>query len=381
MVVSADPFDIPLATLRRRRSAKWTLAPDGSLPAWVAEMDVTLAPAVASALHDAGDLSDTGYAGDDGSFVAAFGSFASARWGWQPAPERCLVFADLSASGSSVLTQLAGSDGRVAFTPPVYNAFYSWLAASGLQAVEVPLVDVSTGGKFDLSGMASVLASGVRVILLSHPHNPTGRVWTADELAAVADLAESAGATVVSDEIHAPLTYPGVPFTPFLTVSPAARRVGVALHSASKAFNLAGLKASVVVTDPAGPSVQHGDEDAWGVGLFGLLAGEAAFRDGTEWLDAVASGLAARAEHIRSRLADSPIGYQPPTASFLAWLDFRSALPGDDDPAATILSRTGLFLSSGPTFGTGGAGFARLNFATSWDLLDDALDRVLAAVS
>lgn len=376
-----EPFDLTLAELERRRSAKWTLAPHAGLPMWVAEMDVRLAEPVRRVLHDAIEAGDTGYPGDHIALAQAFADFSQARWGWRPDVSHAETFADLAASGTTLLRRFAGQSGTVVLTTPVYNAFYIWCDAAGVTPVEVPLREATTGARLDLAGIERALQDGTRLVLLSNPHNPTGSVPTRDELAAVADLADRYGAVVISDEIHAPLTHPGVEFTPFLSVSDAARRTGVCIVSASKAFNLAGLKASLLLADPTGPDLRDlPDPDVRFVGHLGALSAETAFREGGPWLDAVVAQLAANVVHASTRLAaELPrIGVTVPRASYLMWLDVSDYDLGED-PTPAIAERAGVVLSPGPAFGRGGAGHARLNVGTSPAVLDEGLDRLVRA--
>lgn len=189
-------------------------------------MDVRLAEPITAALREAEESSDTGYPGDGPAYAEAFAAFADARWGWHGDPQLCIGYPDLNASGVAVVAHFARAEGRVVITPPVYNAFYVWRNDAGLQPVEVPL-GVNTGIP-DLDGIAAALADGVRVVLISNPHNPLGRLWRREESARLADLAAQHDAVVISDEIHAPLTFPGQEFVPYLTVSENASTRGLA---------------------------------------------------------------------------------------------------------------------------------------------------------
>lgn len=379
--MSNDPFNIPLDELRKRRSAKWTLAPEGALPLWVAEMDVRLAEPITARLREAIDLSDTGYSPGDAGLAREFAGFAQRNWDWEVDPELCTGYPDLGASGVATLQHFAGSDGRVVITPPVYNSFYVWLRDAGLVPEEVTL---APDGTPDLDGIDRALASGIRVVLISNPHNPFGRLWRREELTELAEIADRNNATVISDEIHAPLTHPGNTFVPFLTVSETARRRGIALHSASKAWNLAGLKSSLVVRAPESPTFPVAEEAPWSMGLLGVLAAEVAFSPaGEPWLYDVRSRLQERSRHVLDRLASElpKVRVAIPEAGYLMWLDLREAMPADNDPSATLVAKEKLFLSPGHWYGEAGRGFARLNIATSETILDDALDRLVRAAS
>ena len=379
------PFDLSLEEMREHRSAKWSRVPADVLPAWTAEMDVRTAPAVAEALRTAIDRSDFGYAGDPAPVTEAFTGFARDTWGWDPSAGtgRMRLFADVGQAAMEVLRVVTRPGDRVVINPPVYLSFYPWLKALDLEPLEVPMLDVASGGRLDLEGMRSALASGARVVLLCTPHNPLGHVYTAEELSAVAELAAEHDALVVSDEIHAPLVHPGSPepFLPFLAVSDAARQVGVALHSPSKAWNTAGLKTAIGVTAVEGRWSGVREELEWSPSILGQYAAAAAYADGREWLDTVRAGIEQRTAQLVDLLAEHLPGvrYQPGHASYLAWLDCR-ALGLGDDPAATFLARGRVQLSPGPAFGAGGAGFARLNIGTSEELMTEAVRRMASAL-
>jgi cystathionine beta-lyase len=371
-----------LSRLRTRRSEKWTTYDDDVLPLPVAEMDVRLADPIAAVLHAAVDNSDTGYAGAKTQFVDAFADFAADRWAWTLDPASVWTCADVATGVTEVLRLLVAPGDPVLLSPPVYPPFWSWLRAVGARPVEVAL---AANGRLDLGGIERALATeGVRVVLLCHPQNPTGRVHGADELRALASAAARYGVTVLADEIHAPLTMPGVDFPPYLTVSPEAADTGIAFHSASKAWNLAGLKSAQIVAVGAGPRavLQRLSPDLHcGVGQFGMLAGTAAYRDGVAWLDELRAVLASNVDLFASLLAtELPlVGFQRPDSTYLAWLDFGRLGLGDD-PAEVLRNRGRVALSSGPRFGSPGIGHARLNLGCHPDVLREAVHRMAAAL-
>jgi cystathionine beta-lyase len=220
-------------------------------------------------------------------------------------------------------------------------------------------------------------------VLLCNPHNPTGRVFTVDELAALAALVDRHGARVVVDEVHAPLVMPGHRHVPYATVSERAADHSVTIVSASKAFNLAGLKCAQVV------ATNHADAARWrnlrvfevpGPTPLGIAASTAAYRDGGEWLDRLVAYLAgnraALSEHLAAGLP--AVRCRPPEATFLAWLDCSSL--GLDDPARFFLDEARVALSDGPPFGPGCEHHVRLNFATSRALLAQIVEAMSAAV-
>jgi cystathionine beta-lyase len=371
--------EIPLERLRRRRSAKWALHGE-ALPAWVAEMDFPLASPVKRALVAAIELDDCGYAAPaELGLAPAFAEFAAARLGWEVDPARVAASPNVVAALTAVLGAVAEPGARVVINTPVYHPFFAIVAEAGCELVEAPLVE----GELDLEAIERELAAGAAALILCSPHNPSGSVPSRGQLAAIADSAARHGSWVLADEIHAPLTLAGAEHVPFLTVSEAAREHGIAFSSASKSFNLAGLMCSQIVTasERAAAVTRRLPFLATHCGHLGAIASIAAFREGGPWLDDVLAVLdsnrALLGELLAARLPE--VGYEPPRASYLAWLDLRGLDLGEN-PAAAILERGGLALNSGPTFGPQGAGFARLNFGTSPALVEEAVERIARAV-
>lgn len=363
---------------------KWRTYPDDVLPLWVAEMDVPLAEPVARAVTDAIALGDTGYPAGT-AYARALAEFARQRWDWEgPAVERTAIVPDVMLGIVEVLKLVSGPGDAVVVNCPVYQPFYQFVEHADRRVVEAPL---GQDLRIDFAALEDAfqraVAGGRRAAyLLCSPHNPTGTVHTAAELAAVADLADGYGVRVVADEIHAPVVASGTVFVPYLSV-PGAQS-GMSLMSASKAWNLAGLKAALAVAGPAAADdlARIPEEVSHGPSHVGVLAHVAALRAGTDWLDALLTGL----DDNRRLLADlldehlPAVRYEPAQGTYLAWLDCRALLPGDD-PAAVFLERGRVALSPGPSFGTGGAGHARLNLATSPELLTEAVRRMAAAVT
>lgn len=380
----AAPFDLTLEQMREHRSAKWSRVPADVLPAWTAEMDVQAAEPVRDALRLAVERSDFGYAGEPTAVLEAFAGFARDRWGWDPlaGAGRARLFADVGQGAKETLKALTSPGDEVVLNPPVYLSFYPWLASLRLRAREVPMLDVAQGGRLDLEGMQQAFASGARVALLCHPHNPLGLTYPAQDLAALAELAAEHDAVVISDEIHAPLVHPGAPrgFVPFLSVSDAARQVGIALHSPSKAWNTAGLKTAIGLTAVEGRWPRIPAETDWAPSILGQYAAVASYTDGREWLEQVRAGLQERTGQLADLLAEHLPGvrYHPGHSSYLAWLDCRELGLGDD-PAAFFLEHGRVQLSPGPAFGAGGKGFARLNYGTSEELMTEAVRRMASA--
>ncbi|MEU9479879.1 aminotransferase class I/II-fold pyridoxal phosphate-dependent enzyme [Streptomyces sp. NPDC048191] len=380
-----DPLRaLDLEQLRRRTSMKWRTYPADVLPLWVAEMDVALAGPVVRAVTAALALGDTGYPAGT-AYAEALAAFAAARWTWDGiAVERTAIVPDVMLGVVEMLKLVTGPGDPVIVNPPVYPPFFQFVTHMDRRVVEAPL---GAGLRLDPAALeeafrAATAGAGRAAYLLCSPHNPTGTVHTAGELTAVAALAERHGVRVVADEIHAPLVAPGVTFTPYLSM-PGAEN-GLSLMSASKGWNLAGLKAALALAGPgaAADLARLPEEVSHGPSHVGVIAHTAALREATGWLDALLAGLDENRRLLAALLAEHlpAIRPHPAEATCLAWLDCR-ALGLGDDPAQVFLDRGRVALSSGLPFGTGGAGFVRLNLATSPGILTEGVGRMAAALA
>ncbi|PPL19131.1 MalY/PatB family protein [Microterricola pindariensis] len=379
--VAAESLD----RLRTRTSAKWAHFPADVLPLPVAEMDFPLAEPIAAALHNAVRRSDTGYAASSLPQAEAFAGFAARRLGWAVDPARVSSTADVSMGIVEALRQAVKPGDGVIITPPIYPPFFDLAPEAGARIVEVPLAGgIEDGWALDLPAIEQAFADGARAMVLCNPHNPVGLCHSAETLRELAEIAARHNATIVSDEIHGALTLGGAQYVPFLSVSDAAREHGVAVTSASKAFNLAGLKCALIVTASArGDALRAAMpyEVEWRTSIFGQIASIAAFRDGDEWLDGVRGTLDENRRLLRSLLEEQLPGtrYRLPDATFLAWLDL-SGLGWGDDPAGRALEVAKVALTPGISFGAEvGRGHARLNFACSPEVLSEAVARIAAA--
>lgn len=380
-----DVDDIDLAALRGRLSAKYQYYDADVIPAWVAEMDFPLAAPVATALHGAIDRSDTGYRSARG-LAEGLVDFAASRWSWSIPTERVVPIPDVLTGVAQSLLLLTEPGDGVVINPPVYPPFFSTVRdVSRRTLVEVPMARGDDGTyTWDLPALEAAFARpDVRAFVLSSPHNPTGNVPDRATLLAIAELSRRYEVLVVSDEIHGPLALPGAEHVPYLTVADDDA-LAIALVSASKAWNLPGLKcAQLVGTARTAPLIAERMplEVTYGTGHLGAIAAVAAYREGGPWLDDVIAVLDANRRLLGDLLAEHlpAAGYVPPAASYLAWLDLRAYDLGED-PAAEILRRGRVALSAGPTYGSGGAGHARLNFATSPAVLTEIVRRIASVV-
>ncbi|MFE7466800.1 aminotransferase class I/II-fold pyridoxal phosphate-dependent enzyme [Streptomyces sp. NPDC057499] len=242
----------PLTELRQRLSAKWQTFPNDVLPLPVAEMDFPLAEPVAAALHQAIRRSDTGYAAPTADLAKAVAGYALRTWDWDIGPDGVHTVADVGIGILETLRRIVAPGDKVVISPPVYEPFSWWVQEVGAHVVEAPLTEapsadgIARGPRLDLDALERAFTDGARAYLLCSPHNPLDLVHPREDLAALAELAEKYGVFVLADEIHAPLVLAGAQFVPFLSVSQEARRWGFSFLSASKGWNLAGLKAATI---------------------------------------------------------------------------------------------------------------------------------------
>jgi cysteine-S-conjugate beta-lyase len=385
MELLTAPLDdeISLERLRRRTSQKWKRYAAEVLPLFVAESDFPTPPAIARALHDAIDLGDLGYA-SPARLGEAFASFAKNRFGHAPDPRDIIAVPEVMLGVAEILRVISEPGDRVVVNSPVYPPFFMTVDEVRRQIVDVPLRNTPNGYELDFDALESAFASGARIYLFCNPHNPVGRAYSRDDVLRVGSLAERYGVAVLADEIHAPLLLPGATHTPFQSVAEETGARAVTLTSASKGWNIAGLKCALAMTSCEwGRAVfkKLPKELPERVGHLGVIATQAAFAEDVPFLDRAIAHLEVQRANVQTLLAQyglEKIRYVPPQAGYLAWLDCRE-LALSEEPAAVFLKRGRVALYPGRYFGAQGAGYVRLNFATSTAILGEAVQRMSVA--
>lgn len=381
--------DVDVDRLRRRRSVKWRRHPPDVLAAWVAEMDYPIAPVIREALLEAIDREDYGYPLNDAEsgVPEALAGWLRERHGWAADPRRIFLVPDV-LKGIELAIETYSPDGTAVVVPtPTYAPFFEVVRVCGRELVPVPMstVPMSTGpmstvpmsgSAMDLDRIAAALAAGARTVLISNPQNPTGRAYTAAELAGLMRVVERYGARLISDDVHSPLTLPGARYVPAGQAFPDV----ITVTSASKAWNVPGLKCAQVVLGT------DADAQRWrglsmlrthGTTTFGIAATVAAYQRGGPWLDELVTYLDGNRELI-GKLLPAGLGYRAPEATYLAWLDCAGLdVP---DPMLFFRERARVAVHAGYDFGPGGERHVRLNFATSAALLTRILEAMDAAV-
>jgi cysteine-S-conjugate beta-lyase len=379
--------DLDVTALRRRSGEKWAGFPADVLPAWVADMDFPACPAIRELLDERVALSDFGYPGDGAlqSVKERFAARAAERFGWNVEPRRIELLTDV-VQGLYVALLTCSEPGEAAVVQtPVYPPFLQAVPECRRRLVLNPLQWNGTAYAIDFEGLGAAIDAGTRLLLFCNPQNPTGRAFSRAELEPLAALVLERDLLVCSDEIHADLVYPGHRHVPFATLAPEIAARTVTLTSASKAFNIAGLRCAVAVFGSDELQARFNSLPAHlrgGLSSLGLAATELAWREGQPWLDEALAYLDANRDYAARFIAERlpQVRHAKPEATYLAWLDCR-ALPLDPDPARFFLSRARVALSDGAAFGAVGEGFVRLNFATSRTLLAEILERMRAAIA
>jgi len=386
-MVQADTFDaVTIEALRRVGGVKWSLFPD-KIGAFVAEMDFGTAPAVAQALHSAVDVGMVGYLPSAWSdqMAQAYVTWAHAQYDWDVRPEHVRPLADVLAGLQMTLTHFCEPGAPVILPTPAYMPFVTLPVALGHPVIEVPLVVEGGRYVYDVDVLDGAFRSGGRLLILCNPHNPAGRVLDRGEMAAIAEVVDRYDGRVFADEIHAPLVYPGHQHVPYASISEVTAGHTITAASASKAWNLPGLKCAQAILSndldakrwaDVGMMAEHG------ASTLGVIANTAAYTAGGQWLAEVVAYLDTNRQHLGTLLAEKipQIGYSTPEGTYLAWLDCRSLGLGDH-PSEYFLEHGGTAMTDGALCGDAGKGFARFNFALPRPILEQAVDQMADAVA
>ncbi|MDK8791394.1 aminotransferase class I/II-fold pyridoxal phosphate-dependent enzyme [Corynebacterium sp. MSK039] len=422
---NSSTLELPtLAELRRRGTKKWRGYPDDVIPMWVAESDFHTCPAVARAIQDCVDREYFGYSADDVELREALAAFYERRFGWSFSPDWVRSVPDVVTGVTIAVEELTPAGSAIVLPVPAYNPFFEIPDVTGRPAIEVPM---TPEGGFDLAALEEVFASGTattrgRVVgteeghggnaeeshgtapagslILCNPYNPLGRVFSEEELRDVVELAAKYNVRVISDEIHAPIVYPGHQHTPAASISEIAAENTITVTATSKGWNTAGLRcAQMILSSPRDHEIMAGVHKlrTGEASTIGIAAATAAYSDESGWLEEQIDYLSGNLDLIERRLPEVLPGakFHRPEGTYLLWVDARdvpglgattgansetSTDPaGPTDPAEQILQRAKVAFNTGAIYGAGGAGHLRINFATSREILTQALDRIAAA--
>ena len=358
---------------------------DDVIPLWVADMDFAVAQPIMDAMGARLAQGIFGYTSRPDSYFEAVSLWQQKRHGWSP-DAGLMAFSPGVVPTLSALVELYSKPGDpILIQPPVYPEFASAITKRGRRPLEAPLKVEDGRYTADLEAFEAALAQRPALFILCSPHNPVGRVWTREELGAMCGLCAAHGVRVVSDEIHSDLLLWGNRHIPTATLSPETAGQVITCLSGTKTFNLAGLQASTTVF-PNREELERFNEfwrrlDISRNNCFSLVAMEAAFRGGDEWLDQLLPYLEENMQFVRDYCAAYIPQVRPnlPEATYLMWLDCRGLGLPDGELAEFMVRRAGLGLNPGVSFGSGGEGFMRLNAACPRSVLERALGQLRAA--
>ena len=378
--------DVDVRRLRKTRGEKWQHYPDDVLPLWVADMDFPLAEPIRELLRETLENSDVGYPLHPRreGLPTIFATRVKERFGWDLDPARVAVITDVVQGMYVALSTLTSEGAGTVVQTPVYPPFLSCVNHLGRRMVTNELPAADSGYTIDFDALRACIDADTEAIMFCNPQNPTGRVFRREELEQLAELAIEADLVIISDEIHADLVFAPHRHIPLATLGPEVAARTVTLASATKAFNIAGLRCSVAAFGSAELQKRFSSLSRHilgGLGSLGTAATELAWTRCQPWLDDVLRYISGNLDLLEQFLrAELPaVRYFRPEGTYLAWLDCRPlGLPRE--PYEFFLEDARVALSRGESFGQGGDGFIRLNFATSKSILTDALERMAKAV-
>jgi cystathionine beta-lyase len=382
------PYDFDRLPPRRQTdSLKWHRY-GNVLPLWVADMDFPAPEPILAALRERVAHGVFGYGAPPDALTETLCARMADLYRWAVTPEQIVYLPGL-VCGLNVVCRAIGEPGdEVLVQTPVYPPF---LSAPGYQERRLVTAELTVECRdgwlyytFDDAAFAATIGPRTRLFILCHPHNPVGRAFTVEELTRLATLCERYDLTVCSDEIHCDLLLDGRRHTPLAALSPDIAQRCITLMAPSKTFNIPGLGASFAIIQ--NPELRRRFKQALrgivpDVNILGLTAALAAYQHGGDWLRELLLYLAANRDYVADFVTRSMPGVRVtvPEATYLAWLDCREAgISGN--PLEFFLQQAGVALNDGATFGPGGEGFVRLNFACSRALLTEGLERMRAAL-
>ena len=377
-----------LAELHTHRSEKWRAFPHDVLPLPVAEMDFPVAEPITALLSEMVAKSDLGYLGPIPELGLGFKKFAAERWNWNVDEKQVHVATDVGVGVVEILRVFTQPGDSILISSPVYHNFYTWVNETKLALVDVPFErtgdEAANPWVINWQSIQKAYESGIKAHLLCSPHNPLGFIYTKQDLLKIVALAKKHNVLIISDEIHAPLTYSDETFVPILSLGSDAESVSVCVTAASKGWNIAGLKCAIIVSqnDHMNSKLAHlAPAMHYRASLLGGFATAVAFAEGGVWLDTVIAQLDHNRHLIKGLLAEKlpTVRYHIPHNSYLAWLDLESLHLGVD-PSVTLIEKGRVALSPGHGFGKQCSQYARLNFATSPEIISEAIDRIARAV-
>jgi cysteine-S-conjugate beta-lyase len=382
---------------RGSNSMKWyapaTLTPDevaaDPLPMWVADTDFKAPQAVLDALHQAVDYGVFGYpAGPTDRYLEAVTGWQARRFGWEVPPEWVLTTAGVITTLKTAVQAFSSPGDSILIQPPVYAHFHNDVLLNGRHLAYAPLERTADGYRFDAVVFEAAIRPGTKLFILSHPHNPTGNVWSEAELAAMGEICARHGVLVIADEIHQDLIInPARRHVPFASLGPQFARNSITCTAPSKTFNLPGLQCANVFVPDRGLREELARQYERNVfpmvNVMGMVAGEAAYTHAEPWLGQLLSYLRANHAHFAASVngATGKLRVLPADSLYLAWMDCRGLGLDADSLDKFMLTTARLWLDKGQKFGVEGHGYMRVNLGCPRATVDEAIRRLTTAVA
>ena len=376
-------YDFDKITERRNtNSLKWDVL-ENEIPMWVADMDFETAPAVKREVMKTAELGIYGYSTSTDEYFKAYASFFRERYGAPFTPDCMVYVSGVVAAISSIVRRVTHPGENVLIQAPVYNIFYNSIRNNGRNILSSDLVYKNGEYNIDFSDLEKKLADKqTSLMILCNPHNPIGKIWDRKTLKKIAELCEKHSVTVVSDEIHSPITEPGKKYVPFASVSKTADEISITCLAASKAFNIAGLQSSCLYIKNS--TLRHkifrgiNNDEVGEANIFALNANIAAFNEGRDWLDELNIYIAQNKRFAEKYIDDNipSLHVVPSEATYLIWVDISGVSSDSKIFAERLRKQTGLFVNDGEEYGECGKSFIRINLGTQRSRVEDGLKRL-----
>ena len=375
-----------LVNRRGSGSIKWDLAGENELPMWVADMDFRAPECVREALAKRVEHGVFGYCMPDDAWSKAYADFYRDLFHWDLNPKDvifCLGVVPVLSSSVRALTEVGDN---VVICTPVYNIFFNSILNSKRVALEVPLLFDGESYSLDYEGLEKAFAEEkTKLCIFCNPHNPVGKIYTKEELSKVLELAKKHHVIVLSDEIHCPISRPGHPYVPMLSI-PGAEEVAYAAISPTKAFNLAGIHtaAMAIPNESIRTKVERqiNTDEVAEPNVFSCIASTTAFNQGRQWLAEMNEYVFANRDYAEDFIKNEipQLHAIHGDATYLLWVDCRGICKDSHEFLPFLREKTGLFISNGEVYGNGGLGFVRINLAAPRSVVEEGMRKLKAGV-
>lgn len=375
-----------LVSRENTNSVKWDIVPKDIIPMWVADMDFTSPPEVIAALQERVSHGIFGYCGSHGGWLEALTQWMDRRHNYSPKLEWISTSPGVVAGLIMLVRALTESGDKIIIQPPVYRPFYNIARSNGCELVENPLYFDGLKYRLDFEQLKKVADSKTKLLILCSPHNPVGRVWEREELAALGEFCLENNITIISDEIHADLVLPTYQHTVLTAISKEIEENMIVVNAPSKTFNIPGIPASNIIIPNEKLRRNYlkvlKANSLYIPDVFAVTAATAAYTYGDNWLDELLLYLDANinlvANTIKERIPE--IKLIKPEGTYLLWLDFRSLGYSDKELDTFIKENARLWLEPGINFGRGGNGFMRMNIASPRSRIQTAIEQLVTAI-